>query len=70
MLPESLKGFLQKFLKLDFSFNYLVILQKLGTVPFLINIFLVNYAQALAYGLAEPRVMLKYKAAGSFSSPG
>lgn len=50
MLPESLKEFLQKFLKLDFSFNYLVILQKLGTVPVLINIFLVNYAQAQASG--------------------
>lgn len=50
MLPESLKKILQDFLKLGFPFNYLVILQKLGTVPFLINIFLVNYAQAQAYG--------------------
>ena len=65
MQPESFKTFLPYFLKLGFSFNYLVILQKLGTVPLLINIFLVNYAQAQAYG-AE-RVMLKYEAAGSFS---
>lgn len=53
MLPESFFFFckcLQHFLKLGFSFNYLLILQKLGTVPFLINIFLVNYAQAQAYG--------------------
>ena len=50
MLPESFKSFLMIFLKLGFSFNYLVILQKLGTVPLLINIFLVNYAQAQAYG--------------------
>lgn len=31
MLPESFKTFLPYFLKLGFSFNYLVILQKLGT---------------------------------------
>lgn len=50
MLSESLKDFLKNFLKLGSSFNYLVILQKLGRVPFLINIFPVNYAQAQAYG--------------------
>lgn len=50
MLLDSFLKCLQNSLKLGFSFNYLLILQKLGTVPFLINIFLVNYAQAPAYG--------------------
>lgn len=50
MLPESFKTFLPYFLKLGFSFNYRVILQKLGTAPLLISIFLVNYARAQAYG--------------------
>lgn len=53
MLPERFEGGKKSpsnFLKLGFSFNYLLILQKLGALPFLINIFLVNYAQAQAYG--------------------